>query len=244
MLTPYKISMKQTTPHDDVIKWKHFPRYWPFVRGIHRPPVNSPHKGQWRGTFQFSLICARMNCWVNNREAGDLRRHRAHYDVIVMKLCHWRELQNGWKLLWVYGWTLNIKISMNLFRFKPFYLWKSKLWSRFNGRLNVEQLKNASNCDAISLLRYALDWRYTNFSVRQYFPIILWTRFTLKFVFELSHTLNVYHRWLSLLKDKLAEHIVTDKLQTFQPPPHIPPYPIVQPRQNGLNSAIMKIIVQ
>ena len=32
--------------HDDVIKWKHFPRYWPFVRGINRPPVNSPHKGQ------------------------------------------------------------------------------------------------------------------------------------------------------------------------------------------------------
>ena len=28
---------------DDVIKWKHFPRYWPFVRGIHRSPVNSPH---------------------------------------------------------------------------------------------------------------------------------------------------------------------------------------------------------
>ena len=32
--------------HDDVIKWKHFPRYWSFVRGIHRSPVNSPHKGQ------------------------------------------------------------------------------------------------------------------------------------------------------------------------------------------------------
>ena len=32
--------------HDDVIKWKHFPRYWPFVRRIHRSPVNSPHKGQ------------------------------------------------------------------------------------------------------------------------------------------------------------------------------------------------------
>ena len=26
--------------HDEVIKWKHFPRYWPFVRGNHRPPVN------------------------------------------------------------------------------------------------------------------------------------------------------------------------------------------------------------
>ena len=70
--------------HDDVIKWKHFPRYWPFVQGIHRTPVNSPHKGQWRGALMFSLIRARINGWVNNREAGDLRRHRPHYDVIVM----------------------------------------------------------------------------------------------------------------------------------------------------------------
>ena len=70
--------------HDDVIKWKHFPRYWPFVRGIHRSPVNSPHKGQWRGALMFTLICARINDSVNNREAGDLRRHRAHYDVIVI----------------------------------------------------------------------------------------------------------------------------------------------------------------
>ena len=44
--------------HDDVIKWKPFPRYWPFVRGIHRSPVNSLHKGQWRGASIFSLICA------------------------------------------------------------------------------------------------------------------------------------------------------------------------------------------
>ena len=55
-----------------------------FVRGIGRSPVNSPHKGQWRGALMFSLICAWINCWVNNREAGDLRRHRAHYDVSVM----------------------------------------------------------------------------------------------------------------------------------------------------------------
>ena len=39
--------------HDDVMKWKHFPRYWPFVRGIHRSPVNSPHKCQWRGALNF-----------------------------------------------------------------------------------------------------------------------------------------------------------------------------------------------
>ena len=71
-------------PHDDVIKWKHFPRYWPFVRGIHRSPVNFPHKGRWRRALMFSLICARINGWVNNREAGDLRRHRAHCNVIVI----------------------------------------------------------------------------------------------------------------------------------------------------------------
>ena len=70
--------------HDDVMKWKHFPRYWPFVRWIHRSPVNSPHKGQWRGALMFSLICVWINGWVNNREAGDLRRYCAHYGVIVM----------------------------------------------------------------------------------------------------------------------------------------------------------------
>ena len=71
--------------HDDVIKWKHFLHYWPFVQGIHRSPVNSPHKGQWPGALMFSLICVWINGCVNNREAGDLRRYRAHYDVIVMK---------------------------------------------------------------------------------------------------------------------------------------------------------------
>ena len=73
-----------TVLYDYVIKWKHFPRYWPFVRRIHRSPVNSPNKCQWRGTLMFSLIYAWLKGWVNNGEAGDLRRHRAHYDVIVM----------------------------------------------------------------------------------------------------------------------------------------------------------------
>ena len=78
------ISVIQNVIHDDVIKWKHFPRYWPFVREIHRSPVNSPHKGQWRGALMFSLIYTQINGWVNNGEVGDLRRHRAHYDVTVM----------------------------------------------------------------------------------------------------------------------------------------------------------------
>ena len=71
--------------HDDVIKWKHFPRHWPCVRGINRSPVNSPHKGQWRGALMFPLVCVWINDWVNNRGAGDLKRHRAHYDVTVMR---------------------------------------------------------------------------------------------------------------------------------------------------------------
>ena len=64
--------------HDDVIKWKHFPCYWPFVQ--------SPQKGQWRWALMFSLICAWINGWVNNREPGDLRRHGTHYDVTVMNI--------------------------------------------------------------------------------------------------------------------------------------------------------------
>ena len=70
--------------HDDV-KWKHFPRHWPYVWGIHQSTVNSPHKGQWRGALMFPLICTWMNAWVNNREAGDSRRLHAHNDVIVMQ---------------------------------------------------------------------------------------------------------------------------------------------------------------
>ena len=73
-----------STSVHDVIEWKHFPRYWPFVRGIHRSPVNSSHKGQGCGALMFSFICAGINGWVNNREAGDLRCHSAHFDVIIM----------------------------------------------------------------------------------------------------------------------------------------------------------------
>ena len=55
--------------HDDVIKWKHFPRYWPFVRGINRSPLNSPHKGQWRGSFDvfFDLRLNKRSCKQSRR---------------------------------------------------------------------------------------------------------------------------------------------------------------------------------
>ena len=55
------------------------------MREIHRSPVNSPDKGQWRGALMFSLVYDWKNGSANHRHAGDLRRHLAHYDVTVMK---------------------------------------------------------------------------------------------------------------------------------------------------------------
>ena len=120
--------------HDDVIKWKHFPRYWPFVRGIHRSPVNSSHKDQWRGALMLSLICALTNGWVNSRDADDLRRNRAHYDVIVMidfKECHrhskFRAIQNGQHLaedIFKYSCCILIQITL---KFVPKYHTDNKL---------------------------------------------------------------------------------------------------------------------
>ena len=46
--------------------------------------INSKHKGQWLGALMFSLICGRVNGWINNHEASDLRHHRVHYDVVAM----------------------------------------------------------------------------------------------------------------------------------------------------------------
>ena len=82
--------------HDD-IKWKHFPRYWPFMRGIHRPVQGD--KGQCRGSLMFSLIFAWINGWVNNREAGDLRRSRAHY-----YLCNYEQTHH-WHFM---GWSWHV----------------------------------------------------------------------------------------------------------------------------------------
>ena len=64
--------------HNDVIKCTHFPRHWPFVRGIHWWLMDSL---QWP---VFTLICAWTTGWAKNRDAGNFRRHRAQYDVTVM----------------------------------------------------------------------------------------------------------------------------------------------------------------
>ena len=75
--------VRQKTPW-----WRHqmeiFSALLAICAGNSPVPVNSPHKGQWRGALMFTLICVRINGWVNNRETDDLRRNRGHYGVIVM----------------------------------------------------------------------------------------------------------------------------------------------------------------
>ena len=70
--------------YDDIIKWKHFPCCWPFVRGMHLSPANSPHKASDAEVWCSLWFAPWINGWVNTREAGGLRHHRAYYHVIVM----------------------------------------------------------------------------------------------------------------------------------------------------------------
>ena len=94
------------------LQWKYFPRYWPFVRGIHRSPVNSPHKGQWRGALIFSLICAWTKGWVNNRYTPS--------SSYVTVMCHQSIESVGvcWLVLLV---LLSLPSLRELFNFSGFF---------------------------------------------------------------------------------------------------------------------------
>ena len=90
--------------HDDVIIWKQFPRYWSFVRGIHRSPMNSPHKGQWRGALMFSLTCV----WTKRLSKQSRRRW---FETPSHSLWHYCNERRKWRtpipvLVSVVGMTL------------------------------------------------------------------------------------------------------------------------------------------
>ena len=93
---------------------------------VHRSPVNSPHKGQWRGALMFSLICAWTCSLANNQDAGNWRRRRAHWDVTVM-------IQYG-------------KIVPNT-QTKLQYIWHSRMSGR-NTLSNFEWSESLSSCSA------------------------------------------------------------------------------------------------
>ena len=83
--------------HDDVIKWKHFPRYWPFVRGIHRWPSDFSYKGQWCGALIFSLICAGTKRWWFETSSRSLWSHCNAVSSKPKISLHFRENQDYWQ---------------------------------------------------------------------------------------------------------------------------------------------------
>ena len=97
--------------YNDVIKWKHFPHYWPCVRGIRRSLVNSPYKDQRREAFMFSLICTWINSWVNNGEAGGLRRHlKTHPLKLAVEL--WDVDWVFWRKITIFSHNLIVSICL------------------------------------------------------------------------------------------------------------------------------------
>ena len=117
--------------HDDVIKWKHFPYYWTFVRD----------KGQWHGAlFLIFFIWAWTNGLVNNGDADDLRRHRAHYDVTLMLIDDWI---NSWTV-YLYQNSHQCHISMLC----------NCSFSECNLNLNLWQLRH----DSYHLRMFKCDW--------------------------------------------------------------------------------------
>ena len=127
--------------HDVVIKWKDFPSYWPFVRGIHRLPVNSPHNGRKRGALMFYLTYAWTKRWINNRYTSDSRRHRCHYYVTVMSAFVFRITNWLCRVLYI--------IIITCRQFQEFTLkWDISPWHPWMGLLSLHIFMYSSRCNS------------------------------------------------------------------------------------------------
>ena len=100
------------------------------MKGIHQSPVESSHNDQWRGTLMFCLICTWTNDWANNWDAGNLRRHRAHYYVTVMStpFCRWDRYtldlapyRGYWRTGFWRGWVIEVLVAVEKL-WKCFYI--------------------------------------------------------------------------------------------------------------------------
>ena len=69
------------------------------MRGIHRSPVNSPHKGQWPGALMLSLIWAWTKGSENHPDAGDLRHHHTHYEITIMSFTAFRRYNQPFRVI-------------------------------------------------------------------------------------------------------------------------------------------------
>ena len=107
--------------------WRHqmekFPRCWPYVRGIHRSPVNSPHKGQWRRALMFSLICLDKRLSKQSRRRWFETPSRSlwrHSDVLILCYDCWSTSthffwhQNIWNYHGAIVWSVQMKSVLEI----------------------------------------------------------------------------------------------------------------------------------
>ena len=131
--------------------WRHqmetFSALLAICAGNHRSPVNSPHKGQWRGALMFPLICVWINAWVNNRQAGDLRRNHTHYDVTVVTYRRLHPRCETGKFPWILLWGLHNQSPMIIMFF---FLWISKRYLSAIYYFCIRQMSTQFSCDGTS----------------------------------------------------------------------------------------------
>ena len=121
-------------------------------------PVNSLHKGQWRGALMFSLICVWINSWVNNREAGDLRRHRGHYGPTVM-----------WTLLSGISWSFICLLCLHGGQYSPVSIWYSCIFVNIKFTLHHYILSyNVTAFNTDVFVRHTVSWSYFNYRNQLY----------------------------------------------------------------------------
>ena len=153
------------------------------MRGIHRLPVISPHKDHWPGALMFSLIYV----WINNREAGDLRRHRTHCDVIVMTAL--------WPNKHIRPWQKRCSILLNTFK------WSLICPPKYKMAISVFTIHP----------KHILNWILPN-RVRLHYPVQIpfiqsfeFSHYdSVNFVFHLMKLLELYRLWLFNHKETSA----------------------------------------
>ena len=158
--------------HDDVIKWKHFPRDWPVVKGIHRSPVNSPHKAQWRRALMFSLIYAWTNGCVKPRSHIACNRSttslRPKLRVVAGRLQGGCKEVGDWSptgcrddLVAMRFWLLQVKLLCDQIDRRKVFGGRQQVadWSPTGGRLIADQLQRLQTIPTRFLVA---DWSPTD----------------------------------------------------------------------------------
>ena len=114
----------------------------------------------------FSLICAVITDWVNNRVAGDLRRHRAHYDVTVMICWHWNDADSrspsSWKTRNSLTYIFNVMTGDGLVTQSAKHIWIKKSEKiRWTMTLNSSSPRqNGCHFGRRQFRMYFLEWKW------------------------------------------------------------------------------------